>query len=217
MRCSRHTELEASLQRKTYEVDEADDRVTEMYKEHDKLKKRVAKLQRQLDAKTKEAEKLQGEAVSIKQAELDANTLANKRISAEVSFAPTKPPGMERTASRPNVFDESAAKAPIAAATAGSKRSWEGEDHIKALAYRRPDDQASVTQSTPSSGRRKTAFAVHKPNANVLGAAVPGSEAMVKSKSSPDLDFVRPKKENIFSRPEGRPAVFRVPSSERTS
>ncbi|EIW72223.1 hypothetical protein TREMEDRAFT_58384 [Tremella mesenterica DSM 1558] len=65
----RISELEAALTLKVQEVDEADDRVREVYKSNTKLEKKIAKLQRQITTLTLSTEK-----------ETLANTIANRSI-----------------------------------------------------------------------------------------------------------------------------------------
>jgi hypothetical protein len=84
------TELEASLTLKVQEVDEADDRVKEVYKEKVKLEKKVAKLQRQLVS-----------ATSTANAETAANTAANKHIPAPAAMEMPPPPVPKMVTSTP--------------------------------------------------------------------------------------------------------------------
>lgn len=75
-------ELEASLTLKVQEVDDADDKVREVYKEKSKLEKKVAKLQRQL-------------ATANTTPETVANTAANRSIPVTADMAP--PPSSARS------------------------------------------------------------------------------------------------------------------------
>lgn len=226
--------MEESLRRKTYEVDEADDRVAEMYKDNDKLKKRNAKLQRQLDAKTKESEKLQGDVEAMKQdTELAANTEANKHIPAaqapivpsstlasarKVAPLPTAAVVGSRIAlERPNVFDTSAPIVSLSSSQPGSvKRPRPAEDSRPTVRHMQHPESVSMTQSTPSSDdRRKLAFAPKELNKENLPVAKAVLDVLVKSKSSPDLGWAKPKRDNIFARSEVRPSIFRQPSGEK--
>ena len=116
-------ELESSLSTKVQEVDEADDRVREVYKSKAKSEKKVAKLQRQL-------------ATAATDNETAANTAANKVIPLPPSDTQSAPSIPTKTGPSPraplrsiNIFAEP--RQPIVAA--GMKRTREKDEPEKPL------------------------------------------------------------------------------------
>jgi hypothetical protein len=153
-------ELEASLTIKVQEVDEADDRVREIYKTNAKLEKKVAKLQRQLMATSTETQTALNTVMNAKLSSVSASSsVAAAAAQTVASAAPAVP---SRATVPPPVPTPKAAPAPttsnqaaITLSPARAPLAPQPRSALRSVNIFDKSQQSMTVTSTPTAGAKR--------------------------------------------------------------